>query len=125
MNEMMILDEVQEDSGTTDTFDEKDFENFLNFCKDDDRAQADVKVSDEYSSSKKKLTSLKSKVKEVTKTILKKIRNPSSNRVKTEPSSCVKMAFGASITRLRVELENHVGKDVNEESRDKLTLRSE
>ena len=36
MNEMMILDEVQEDSGTTDTFHEKDFENFLNFCKDDD-----------------------------------------------------------------------------------------
>jgi len=128
-HEMMILDEVQEDSNTTSTFDaidDEDFANFLNYCKDD-HAQARVTVSNEASSIEKKPKNLKNKLKKAAKTVFKKIRVPNQKyRVQAATNPAVKMAFSTSSQGHGVKLEKFATtttKDGNEGSRDPVTLK--
>ena len=94
VHDMMILDELQEESETGDTFDEKDFSNFLQYCKDDDRAQVQAQICEEASPLvKKKQPTLKNKLKKVAKTILKKIKIPKSSRVKTKDATSSSLSF--------------------------------
>jgi len=112
MHEMVILDEIQEDSNTTSTLeaiDDEDFENFLNYCKED-HYQARGQVSKGTYSVKKKPKNLKDKLKKVAKTVFKKIRVPNhKHRVKTVTGPAVKAAFGTSSPGPEIKLEKVVG----------------